>query len=117
VLVGTPQLGFNPFSAVKSAARGVYHVAADPRVQRAAASAAQAYAPGQYAQVTEYADRARGIIRPPGPMGPGPGPMMPGPAADDDAAPAPAGPVQRGNLLLIGGAVVVGLVLFLAMRK
>lgn len=121
MLIGTP-LGFNPFSSiasgVKAAAKGVYSVASDSRVQRAATSAAQAYAPAQYAQATAYADRARGLIRPPGqPMSPPqmmPPPMPPpGPMMDDDAGPAMA-PVKKGNLIplvMIGGAAVLVLLL------
>ena len=131
VLVGQPQLGFSitdPFKAIASGAKYVgktaYSAAQDTRVQRAAAAAAQAYAPGQYAQVTEYADRARGIFRPPGPQTPMqmPMPMMPPqamPPMDDDGGPmpAPGGPVQKGNLLTIGALVGAGLIVLLLLRK
>jgi hypothetical protein len=130
VLVGH-QLGFNPLSSIKSVARGAYRVASDSRVQQAAAAAAQAYAPEQYATATQYADQARGIIRPPMP-GMGPGPQMPMqqqmpappqmpqqqmPVPDDDGPTAPGGPVQKGNLLMyaaIGGGL---LVVLLMLRK
>lgn len=122
------QLGFNPLNVVKSAAKGVYSVASDPRVQQAAAAAAQAYAPEKYAQVSKYADQARGFVRvargprQPGMPGMPPRPMMPPPPAmapmppmmDEDGMP-PAAPVQKGNLmpLMIGGAALVVIVLLL----
>jgi hypothetical protein len=128
VLIGQPQLGFSITTPFKYAARGVqsvakygYRVAQDSRVQQAAAAAAQAYAPSQYATATMYADRARGIIAPPGAMLPPPGAMMPAPmpaGGDDvDMAPASAGPVQKGNMITIGVIVGVGVLAFLLLRK
>lgn len=132
MLIGQPQLGFSVTSAFKSVGRGIatgaragYSAASDPRLQRAAAAAAQAYAPGQYAQVTEYADRARGIIRPPMPGQPMPMqqmpmpqmPQMPMPGGDDDMGPAPGGPVQKGNMFMIAALAGAGLLVFLLLRK
>lgn len=121
MLYGT-QLGFNPFatvaSGIRSVAKGAYSVASDPNVQRAAVAATQAYAPNQYAQAVMYADRARGILRPPPPPGamPMPPPQMPppGPDGDDDVSTKMA-PVQKGNLmpLAIGGAALLVLILLL----
>jgi hypothetical protein len=135
VIVGQPQFGFSitdPFKAVgrgiatgaKYAGRGAvaagragYRAAQDPRVQRAAAAAAQAYAPAQYAQASEYADRARGILMPPG-QAPMPMPQMPMPGGDEDMGPpAPGGPVQRGNMITIAALVGAGLIVFLLLRK
>lgn len=135
MLVGQPQLGFSitdPFRAVargvatgaRYAGRGVvaagragYQAAKDPRVQRAAAAAAQAYAPGQYARASEYADRARGIIAPPGQMMPPPQmPMMPG-GDEDGGGVMPGAPVQKGNMFTIAALVGAGLVIFLLLRK
>lgn len=123
MLVGQPQLGFSitdPFKAVgrgiKTVAKTGYQVAQDPRVQRAAVAAAQAYAPSQYAQATMYAQRAQQILRPPGAPPPPPPQMMPMPMPEmpEDVAPAMA-PVQKGNmlpmLLLGGGALVLILLL------
>lgn len=113
-------LGFslNPFRYVKQAASGVYHVASDTRVQRAAAAAAQAYAPNQYAAASTYADRARGIISP-GQMPP-PMPMAPPGAVVDDAG-SDGGPVvEHPNIIqknkfmpfiIIGGGALVLLML------
>lgn len=141
MLVGQPQFGFSITDPFKAVARGVatgaryagkgvvaagragYSAAQDPRLQRAAAAAAQAYAPGQYATATEYADRARGIFRPPGPQSPIPMPAMMPPgqeqAMDEDGGgPMPgAGPAQRGNMLTIGAIVGVGLLALLLLRK
>lgn len=119
MLVGH-QLGFNPLSSIKSVARGVYHAASDSRVQQAAAAATQAYAPGQYATAMEYADRARGIIRPPAPgMMPMPQQqMMPMPSPDNDGGGPPAGGrVQKSNMLVYAAIGGVGLIVFLMMRK
>lgn len=134
MLVGQPQLGFSITSPFKAVAKGIYtahvvgtkaliHVAKDPRAQRAAVAAAQAYAPDRYAQATQYAQQAQSFLRPPGPQAPIPMPAMipPDAEAGDDGGGmpqvAPGGRVQRGNMLtfaLIGGAV---LVVFLMMKK
>ena len=138
VLVGTA-LGFSITDPFKAVGRGVaavaktgYKVGSDTRVQRAAVAAAQAYAPKKYAQVTKYADQARGIVRGPQPQAPGmpqqPQPQAPGmpqqpqqqmaPMPEEMMAEEPmprsAGPVQKGNfttLALIGGAAVLLIVL------
>ena len=109
-------LGFNPFSAVKSAVRAGARVVTDPNVQRAAVAAGQQIAPDQYAQVTAQANRAAGyyrMIRPPQPgMVPPPPQMM-----SDDGPPARSG-VQTGNIskaaLFIGAGL---LVVFLLTKK
>ena len=110
-------LGFNPFSAVKSAVRAGARVVADPNVQRAAVAAGQQIAPAQYAQVTAQANRAAGyyrLLRPPAPGMMPPPPQM---IADDSGPPARAG-VQQGNIskgvLLIGAGL---LVVFLLTKK
>jgi len=109
-------LGFNPLNVVKSAGRGLVRVASNPNVQRAAAAGAQAYAPDQYASAQMYADRARGIFRPPPgsmPMGPPPPPPMMAP--DPDAGPGDIGPggVKSSSGLVIAGVVAVGLLVLL----
>jgi hypothetical protein len=117
VNASTPGLGFNPFSYVKSAATSIYHVAQNPNVQRAAASAAQAYAPEQYAQATQYADQARGLLPPPGaiPVSPGaPGAMVDDGGADEGAAVVHPNVIQKNKWLpfaVIGGGAVVLLLL------
>lgn len=111
-------LGFslNPFHYVKVAAQDVYHVASNPNVQRAAASAAQAYAPAQYAQASQYVDVARGLA-PPGGAAPMP---MPPPGAvvqNDDGSEGDVvhpNKIQKNKLLLpiaIGGGALVLLLL------
>lgn len=120
----TGSLGFDPVSLVTSAAQRVASVAQRDDVQRAAVAAAQAYAPKQYARVTEYADRARGIMPGPGavPQMPAAMPMMPVVASatarpDDYGELAPAtAPVQKGNLstmLLLGGGAAVLLLIWM----
>ena len=115
-------LGFslNPFHYVKSVATTVYHVAQNPNVQRAAASAAQAYAPNQYAQATQYADTARGLLPPPGaamqvPVSPGGGTaMVDDGGADEGAAVVHPNVIQKNKWLpfaVIGGGAVVLLLL------
>lgn len=125
MLIGQP-IGASFTSVVKSAAKGVYSVAQDERVQRAAVAAAQAYAPQKYAQVTKYADRARGIIRPPRPaaqgMMPAPQPQMMPPQAqmpmEDFGPPMPAaGQVQKGNFTSIAMIAGAGLLIFLLLRN
>lgn len=130
MLVGQPQLGFSITDPFKKIGTAVYkaHVegtkllvqaAKDPRVQRAAAQSAQAYAQAkyapQYAKGMEYYQQGRQILRPP------PGAMMPQQpeqAFDEEGEPMPASsPVQHGNIMLIGGAVVLGLLVLFAMRK
>lgn len=118
VISGTP-LGFSLTSLVHD----VSSVAQNEAVQRAAVAAAQAYAPNQYAKATYYADRARGIIAPPGtaivpvaPPPPPPGPPMPAPGPDDEE---PVGPqhVEKNKMLpwiIIGGG---GLVLLLLLKR
>ena len=107
---------------MKSAATSVYHVASNPNVQRAAAAAAQAYAPDQYAQATQYADHARGIFRtPPGavpmpgpPPGAGGGAMVDDGGADEGAAVVHPNVIQKNKWLpfaVIGGGAVVLLLL------
>jgi hypothetical protein len=113
-------LGFNPFSAVKSAVRAGARIVTDPNVQRASVAAGQQLAPVQYAQVTAQANRAAGyyrMIRPPQPGMPA---MMPPPqmmTPDDDGPPARSG-VQKGNIskaaLFIGAGL---LVVFLLTKK
>ena len=85
-------LGFNPFSAVKSAVRAGARVVADPNVQRAAVAAGQQIAPAQYAQVTAQANRAAGyyrLLRPPAPG------MMPTFATPGVMMPGQLGPIKR----------------------
>lgn len=100
---------FNPFHYVKE-------IATNQNVQRAAASAAQAYAPGAYAQANQYADVARGLI-PPGGAQPMP---MPPPGAVVQHEDGSEGVVehrsviQKNKLLLpiaIGGGALVLLLL------
>lgn len=111
-------LGFslNPFHYVKVAAKDVYSVAQNPNVQRAAASAAQAYAPGAYAQASQYADVARGLAPPAG----APMPMPPGGGAvvqhDDGSEGNVVHPniIQKNKLLpyaVIGGGAIILLLL------
>lgn len=120
VISGTP-LGFSFTSLVKSVGHDVASVARNKTVQQAAVAAAQAYAPNQYNQATYWADRARGVIAPPGtanvpvPPPPPPGPA-PGPDAGDDV-PVPAQHVQKNKMLpwlIIGGG---GLVLLLLLKR
>jgi len=123
VLVG--QIGFSVTDALKTAAQA----AADPRTQRVAATAANAYYPEQYAQVQQGVQQAKQVLRTndihyqqmlqrraqqPRMMMPMPPPMQ----LDEEGAPIPSGgPVQHGNLLMIGGLAVAGVVLFLVLRK
>lgn len=125
VLIGQP-IGASFTSVVKSAAKSAYSVAQDPRVQRAAVAAAQAYAPKQYAQATMYADRARGLVRQPRPMIPqGMAPMpqqmapMPQMPMEDEMpmAPRSAGPVQKGNMMGIAAIAGAGVLIFLLLRN
>jgi hypothetical protein len=110
-------LGFNPLNVVRSVARTGARVVTDKRFQRAAAAGAAAYAPGQYSQAQEYADRVRGIIRPPqAQMVPDSGAM---PDGSSDAGPPvgpPMGPpgAQHGNILMFGliGAGILALLMF-----
>lgn len=123
MLIGHP-LGASFTSVVKSAARGAASVAQDPRVQRAAVAAAQAYAPQKYAQVTEYAERARAVRgawrgqpgMPPPQMAPMQSQMMPAPMPEDFAPPS-AAPVQRGGMLGIAAIIGAGVVIFLLLRN
>lgn len=129
-MVVSGPLGFNPFSAIatgakavgKGVARVAVRTASDPNVQRAAISAGTAYAQTkyapQYARAAGLYAQGKSILRPPGaPMGP-PG-AAPPEAADEDGggggggAPAPA---QRGNLMLIGGLVAAGILVFVLTR-
>lgn len=123
MLIGQP-IGASFTSVVKSAARTAAGVAQDPRVQRAAVAAAQAYAPEKYAQVTEYAQRAqrvRGAWR--GQPGMRPPPMqqqqmMPMPESmPEDFPPPAAAPVQKGNMLGIAAIIGAGVVIFLLLRN
>jgi len=109
-------LGFNPFSAVKAVAKGVARVATNPNVQRAATTAAAAYAPGQYAQAQQYANQARGVYRTV--IGPGGRPMpvpvqMPAPpmsaVEESDMHPTKGGGVM--TYALIGAGLLVVLLL------
>lgn len=116
VISGMP-LGFSFTSLVKSVGHDVASVARNQTVQQAAVAAAQAYAPNQYNQATYWADRARGVIAPPGtvnvPAGP---PPAPAPDTSDDA-PVPAQHVQKNKMLpwlIIGGG---GLVLLLLLKR
>ena len=115
IISNHPELGFS----ITSLAKDVYHVAANPNVQRAAASAAQAYAPGAYSQANQYADVARGLLPPRGSAPPPQMPMPPpGAMVDDggDGGPAVVHPnvIQKNKLLLpiaIGGGALVLLLL------
>lgn len=124
VLVG--QIGFNPLDAFKQVARTSAQVAADPRTQRVAATAANAYYPEQYQQVQQGVDQARQVLRQndvryqqlmqrqaqrPRMM---PMPMMP--QFDPDGAPT-SSPVEHGNIIGLIGIGAAGLVLFLLLRK
>ena len=122
VISGTP-LGFSITSLVKTVGHDVKSVATNPTVQRAAVAAAQAYAPNQYSQATYWADRARGIIAPPGtvnvPAAPPPPPPGPPPAPDDggDNVPVPAQTVEKNKMLpwiVIGGG---GILLLLLLKR
>ncbi len=122
VLVG--QIGFSVTDVFKTAAQA----AADPRTQRVAATAANAYYPEQYQQVQQGVQQAKQVLRtndihyqqlmqrrarqPMMPMMP----MQPMPQFDPDGAPG-SSPVEHGNLLMIGGVAVAGLFLFLLLRK
>lgn len=100
-------LGFNPFSVLKK-------VVTNPLVQQTAVAAGQAYAPGQYAQVTSVANRANALYKqaqgPHGPRGPMPMEPMPPPMMDPDIGP---GGVKSSNGLVIAGVVAVGLIVLL----
>jgi hypothetical protein len=125
VLVG--QIGFNPWSAIKQVEHTAVRVASDPRAQRAAATAANAYYPEQYAQVRQKVGQARQILRqndgqyqqameqrahqPPMPQF---GPMPP--QFDPDSG-GPTAPVQHGNIIGLAAVAGAGLVLFLLLRK
>ena len=118
VISGTP-LGFSITSVVKSVGHDVAAVARNKSVQQAAAAAAQAYAPNQYSQATYWADRARGIIAPPGTVNvpaapPPPPPPGPAPGGDDDAPPVGPQHVEKNKMLpwlIIGGGGVLLLLL------
>jgi hypothetical protein len=121
MVISGPPLGFSFTSLVKSVGHDVASVARNPAVQQAAVAAGQAYAPGTYNQATYWADRARGVIAPPGtvnvPAGPPP-PSAPGPAGGDDDA-APVGPqhVEKNKMLpwlIIGGG---GILLLLMLKR
>lgn len=126
MVISGPRLGFSFTSLVKTVGHDVKSVATNPTVQRAAVAAAQAYAPSQYQRATYWADRARGIIAPPGtvnvPVAPPPPPpaMAPPPSGPDDGgddgAPVPQH-VEKNKMLpwlIIGGG---GLVLLLLLKR
>ncbi len=70
------------------------------------------YAP-QYAKGMAYYQQGRQLLRPPPGM-----PMPPPQAFDEEGEPMPASsPVQHGNLMMIGGAIALGLLVLFAMRK
>jgi hypothetical protein len=109
-------LSGNPFTSVARAAKSVV---TDSRVQNVANVAAQQYAPQKYAQAQQILSQTQRALRagqprprvmPARPM---PTPQMP--LLEDDM-PTTGGPVQKGNLLLIGG-VAVALVMLLMLRK
>lgn len=116
VISNAPGLGFSITNVVKTAAKDVYSAAKDPRVQAAAASAAQAYAPDKYAQATQWADRARGLIPPAGAGPVGPMPSADASTPDPDGAPVmrKVG-VQKNNFtpFIIGGGILVVALLLL----
>lgn len=102
-------LGFDPFSTIE-------HIVSNPNVQRAAASAAQAYAPGAYAQANQYADIARGLV-PPGGAVPAPTPPPGALVQHDDGSEGAVyhkDVIQKNKLLLpiaIGGGALILLLL------
>lgn len=124
MVISGPRLGFSFTSLVKTVGHDVKSVATNPTVQRAAVAAAQAYAPNKYQQATYWADRARGILAPPGTVNvpvapPPPPPGLPMPAPDDGEDGAPVGPqhVEKNKMLpwlIIGGG---GLVLLLLLKR
>lgn len=124
MVISGPRLGFSFTSLVKTVGHDVKSVATNPTVQRAAVAAAQAYAPNQYSRATYWADRARGIIAPPGtvnvpvaPPPPPPGPPMPAPDDGEDGAPVGPQHVEKNKMLpwlIIGGG---GLVLLLLLKR
>lgn len=131
MLISAPQLGFSitsPFKAIARVgtrvAKGVYSTARDPNVQAAAVAAAQQYAPGQYAQVTQQANRyvqqgrqIQQILRPPG----APPPMMPPPPmpdGGDDGAPEPGQHIKTSHGLFTFAAIAgAGLIVVLLLKK
>jgi hypothetical protein len=105
--------GASPFKAF---ARDFAKVAADPRTQHLAVTAAQAYAPQQTAQAAQYAQAAANALRagkrpPPRPM------MMPAmPNVADDGGPVVA-PVKRGNFIAIAAIAGAGLLALLLLKR
>lgn len=125
--------GFNPFSAIKTAAKDVYHVAQDPRAQALVAAGAQAYAPDQTSQVMQFThqvqanirrarrfmDQGRVILVQPGQAPPAGAVPMPDPGPVDDGGGDGGGglPVQKSHMLVYAGMAGAGLILFLLLRK
>jgi len=122
VLVGQPQLGFSlgPLKSIHKQLSKldvgtpiVKKILRNPQTRAIAAQTAAQYAqqkyPGQYAQFQQYAAQAQ-ALRQQGQVPPPPPPGMMVPPMDEDAVPANAGPVQRGNitmLALLGGAALL----------
>jgi len=108
-------LGFNPFSAIKSVAKTAARVATNPNVQRAATAAAGSYAPAQYTQALQYAAKAKSVYRTVvGPDGhPVQVPAQPVEAAMPDGAPEHVGKKGPGMITLaaIGGGLLLVLLL------
>ncbi len=116
VVLSQPQLGFSITSSLKSVGKGIARVATDPRTRRVGTAAAQAYAPGQYAQVQSYATQADQILHPHQQVALLPkGGMMPPPEQYDDGGGNL--PVQKSHVLTIAAIVAGGLIVFLLVRK
>jgi len=118
VLVG--QIGWSPWSAVKQVANTAARVASDPRAQRAAATAANAYYPEEYQQIQQKVGQARQILRQnDGKPHPHHAPTQPqfDPGAEqfDPGASAPA-PIN-GHFIGLAAVAGAGLILVLLLRK
>jgi hypothetical protein len=127
VLLGQSRgFGFNPFSAIKTAAKDVYHVAQDPRAQALVAAGAQAYAPDQTSEVMQFThqvqsnirrarrfmDQGRVITVPAGQAPPaGAVPM------DDGGGGGGGLPVEKSHMLLYAGAAGAALILILLLKR
>jgi hypothetical protein len=118
--------GFNPFSAIKTAAKDVYSVARDPRAQALVAAGGQAYAPGATSQVMQATHsiqdnirNARRFLNPQGQVVMVPAGQAPPPGSTPDGGGSPDGgelPVQNSHMLVYA-AVGGGLLLLLLLMK
>lgn len=116
VWVVISNIGFSPFSALKTVANDVVSVARDPRAQAAASVVAANYAPQQYAAAQSYSRQVAQVLHPGQRITvQNPVPLPQGvPMYDDDAAPARA---QKGNILPMVAIAGGGLLLLILLLK